>query len=97
MANQNLEEYRQRIDMLNNKILELLNERTEVVKLIGIEKEKQGKKIHDPIRETKIIEALTKKNEGPMTEEMVSQIFKEIFKMSVQFQEDQSFINKANK
>ena len=90
MTNQNLEEYRQRIDTLNIKILELLNERTEVVKLIGIEKEKQGKKIHDPIREAKIIEELMKKNQGPMTEEMVSQIFKEIFKISVQFQENQT-------
>jgi len=90
MANQRLGELRQRIDEINLQILELLNERIEVVQQIGIEKQKTGMKVHDSVREKEIIEELVKKNQGLMTDEMVNQIFQEIFKMSVKFQEKQN-------
>jgi len=87
MSYQNLDPLRQQIDEINLKILKLLNERTKIVELIGNEKQNLGLKVHDPIREQQVIQKLGEVNQGPMTEEMVSQIFQTIFKVSVQIQE----------
>ena len=90
MTNQNLKQLRDRIDEINLQMLELLNERTAIVELVGREKDKQGLKKYDPIREHQILESLKAKNNGPMTDEMMVHIFKEIFKLSVKLQEDNS-------
>ena len=90
MTNQNLKQLRDRIDEINLQMLELLNERTAIVELVGREKDKQGLKKYDPIREHQILESLKDKNNGPMTDEMMVHIFKEIFKLSVKLQEDNS-------
>lgn len=44
MTNQNLKQLRDRIDEINLQMLELLNERTAIVELVGREKDKQGLK-----------------------------------------------------
>ena len=58
MTNQNLKQLRDRIDEINLQMLELLNERTAIVELVGREKDKQGLKKYDPIREHQILESL---------------------------------------
>lgn len=88
--NQDLKQLRDRIDEINVQMLELLNERTAIVERVGHEKEKQGLKKYDPIREHQILEQLKELNNGPMTDEMMIHIFKEIFKLSVKLQEDNS-------
>ena len=88
--NQDLKQLRDRIDEINVQMLELLNERTAIVECVGREKEKQGLKKYDPIREHQILEQLKELNNGPMTDEMMIHIFKEIFKLSVKLQEDNS-------
>jgi len=90
MNNQNLDQFRHQIDKLNLQILELLNERTAIVELIGREKQKQDKQVYDPVREQQIINQLQEINQGPMTNEMVSEIFKQIFKVSVEYQKNKS-------
>lgn len=87
---QSLKQLRDRIDEINIQILELLNERTAIVECVGREKEKQGLKKYDPIREHEILEQLKQLNKGPMTDEMMVHIFKEIFKLSVKLQEENS-------
>lgn len=88
--NQDLKQLRDRIDEINVQMLKLLNERTAIVECVGREKEKQGLKKYDPIRERQILEQLKELNNGPMTDEMMIHIFKEIFKLSVKLQEDNS-------
>ncbi|MDE5977734.1 MAG: bifunctional 3-deoxy-7-phosphoheptulonate synthase/chorismate mutase [Turicibacter sp.] len=90
MTNSNLKQLRDRIDEINDQLLELLNERTALVEAVGREKDKQGLKKYDPIREQQIIVNLKEKNQGPMTDEMMIHIFKEIFKVSVKLQEEKS-------
>ena len=68
MKNENLNQLRNRIDEINLQLLQLLNERTELVEAVGREKDKQGLKKYDPIREQQIIEQLKEKNQGPMSE-----------------------------
>lgn len=81
---------RDQLDTINLDILKLLNQRTEIVEQIGREKDKQGLKKYDPVREQEILVALKQQNQGPMTDEMMCHIFKEIFKLSVKLQEDNS-------
>ena len=90
MTNNQLKQLRNRIDEINLQLLELLNERTELVEAIGQEKDRQGLKKYDPVREQQIIEQLKEKNQGPMSDEMMVHIFKEIFKVSVKLQEEKS-------
>ena len=44
MKNENLNQLRNRIDEINLQLLQLLNERTELVDAVGREKDKQGLK-----------------------------------------------------
>lgn len=90
MTSENLTQLRNRIDEINDQLLDLLNERTALVEAIGREKDKQGLKKYDPIREQQIIEKLREKNQGSLTDEMLIHVFKEIFKVSVKLQEEKS-------
>lgn len=90
MTDINLKQLRDQIDEINLQLLHLLNKRTKLVEAVGREKDKQGLKKHDPVREQQIIEKLKQVNEGPMTDEMMVHIFKEIFKVSVKLQEEKS-------
>ena len=87
MVDEKIAQLREEIDEINFELLKLLNKRLNVVELIGLQKERQGLKTHDPAREGQILAQLLEKNQGPMTDEMVIQLFQEIFKLSVEYQE----------
>lgn len=80
-----LQECRDRIDTIDNKILELLNERMVVVKRVGaIKKDSQGA-IYRPEREKAIIERLTQHSineNGLLNQDAIEAIFLEIFAVS---------------
>ncbi|HLS09431.1 bifunctional 3-deoxy-7-phosphoheptulonate synthase/chorismate mutase [Lentibacillus sp.] len=83
-----LEQLRQQLDGVNNKLLELINQRAEIVQQIGKVKEKQSINRFDPVRERKMLDELTQKNDGPFENSTIEHIFKEIFKASLELQED---------
>lgn len=83
-----LEELREKLNGINHELLMLLNERAEIVRSIGEIKEKQGVPKFDPVRERAMLEELTRKNPGPFKDAEVKHIFKEIFKASLNLQED---------
>ncbi|MEF2965289.1 bifunctional 3-deoxy-7-phosphoheptulonate synthase/chorismate mutase [Paenibacillus sp. M1] len=85
---QPLEELREKLDGINQQLLVLLNERAEVVRRIGEIKEKQGVPKFDPVREREMLEELAKRNPGPFKNAEVKHIFKEIFKASLNLQEE---------
>ena len=59
-----LDELRDQVNGLNTKILDLINERTELVQEIGKVKEKQGVNRYDPIREREMLNFLKEYNQG---------------------------------
>ena len=61
----NLEELRNQIDNLDEKIIKLLNQRIEVVQEIGKTKKDSGDEIYVPARERAVFEKITKLNKGP--------------------------------
>src|SRR5687768_10212880 len=73
-----LQEHRQAIDRLDKKIVALLNERTRHVLEIGAIKIKAGEEIYAPHRELAVLERICKLNEGPITNESLRAIYREI-------------------
>jgi len=73
-----LEELRNRIDELDDKIVKLLNERARVVVEIGKLKSKSGGQIYAPDREKEVLEKIAKANEGPLPDKCLAAIWREM-------------------
>ncbi|EHD2274716.1 chorismate mutase, partial [Campylobacter jejuni] len=78
----NLEEFRNKIDAVDDKILELLNERMTYVKSIGELKQSSGGAIYRPERERAIINRLKNANLGLLDQNAIEAIYQEIFAVS---------------
>jgi chorismate mutase/prephenate dehydratase len=73
-----LHAHRQAIDKLDHEIVRLLNERTEHVLQIGAIKLRAGEEIYAPHRELAVLDRVCKLNKGPMTNESLRAIYREI-------------------
>jgi chorismate mutase-like protein len=78
MSIDKLADCRRRIDQLDVKIVELLNERTEIVHEIGRIKRQFSMPIYEPKREDQVFENVTSHNPGPLTSEALKRIFERI-------------------
>ncbi len=78
----NLNELREGIDKIDDKLLKLLNERMKFVKAVGKLKQKGGSSIYRPEREREILKRLESQNDGDLTTEAIEAIFMEIFAVS---------------
>ncbi|MCY1589780.1 bifunctional 3-deoxy-7-phosphoheptulonate synthase/chorismate mutase [Staphylococcus pettenkoferi] len=81
-----LQQYREEIFNINEQLLDLLTQRGKVAKKVGDVKRKQGITVYDPKREKEMLNALIDKNEGPFSDSVIKQLFKEIFKASTDLQ-----------
>ena len=88
MSNQQLETLRMQLDEINVKLLELISDRAEIVKQIGQLKKKQGMDRFDPVREREMLNGLVARNNGPFDDNTIVHLFKQIFKASLELQED---------
>lgn len=73
-----LEDSRKRIDQLDAKLVELLNERARVVVEIGRLKSKDDTPIYAPDREKAVFEKITKANNGPLPDSALTAIWREL-------------------
>jgi chorismate mutase len=73
-----LAQYRDQIDALDLRLLELLNERTRVVEKIGQVKESMSLPIYEPKREDAVFLNVTSHNTGPLTPDALKRIFERI-------------------
>ena len=71
-------EHRKAIDNLDEKIVQLLNERTGHVLEIGAIKMRANEEIYAPHREAAVLRQLCSKNKGPITNESLRAIYREI-------------------
>jgi len=78
MSMQKLADCRRQIDAVDVKIVELLNERTEIVHEIGRIKRQFSMPIYEPKREDQVFENVTSNNPGPMTPDALKRIFERI-------------------
>ncbi|HEY1206363.1 MAG: chorismate mutase [Bryobacteraceae bacterium] len=70
--------FRDRIDDLDRRILELLSERTRIVEEIGRVKRHLSLPIYEPRREDEVFENVTAHNHGPLSSDSVKRVFERI-------------------
>jgi len=71
-------DWRKKIDELDAKLVELLNERSRCAAEIGKLKRNDGEPIFSPRREQEILERVQKLNRGPLGNEAVRRLFERI-------------------
>lgn len=74
----NLDEGRRKLDQLDERILELLNERQRWVIELGKAKAATGAETYAPARENEVLSNLMRKNKGPLTAQALEAIYREI-------------------
>ena len=73
-----IEDWRIRIDELNDEIISLLNKRATYATEIGKIKKQQSLPVFDSAREDSVLEKVATLTKGPLTPESVKNIFKVI-------------------
>jgi chorismate mutase/prephenate dehydratase len=73
-----LELIRKQIDEVDTKLLELLNQRADLVHEVGIIKKEAGLNIYAPDREEALLQSLEKKNQGRLPDTAIRAIYREI-------------------
>jgi chorismate mutase len=79
---------RDRIDDLDRRLVELLNERTTIVEEIGRIKKEAGLAIYEPSREGQVFENITAHNSGPLSADGLKRIFERIIDEMRRVQKD---------
>ncbi len=79
----NLESIRKKIDALDQQIMDLLNERTELAVDIGRLKQEKGEEVYSPSRESEIYRKIDTMSKGPMPKDAIKAIYREIMSASL--------------
>jgi len=84
-----LEEVRARIDAVDVEIQHLINERARLAQLVGISKSSSGRTVdfYRPEREAQVLRAARARNAGPLRDEEVLRLFREIMSACLAQQE----------
>ncbi len=69
---------REKIDAIDTKLLNLLNDRAKLALEVGKVKSRDGLPIYAPDREQLLLRGLMEKNEGPLSEQAIRAIYREI-------------------
>jgi chorismate mutase len=83
-----LAECRERIDEIDRRLVELLNQRSAVVEKIGRAKKAAELPIYEPKRESQVFDNITAHNSGPLTEDGLKRIFERILDEMRRIQKD---------
>jgi chorismate mutase-like protein len=79
---------RERIDELDRRLVDLLNERTSIVEEIGRVKRSAALPIYEPNRETQVFDNIVSHNNGPLTANGLKRIFERIIDEMRRVQKD---------
>jgi chorismate mutase-like protein len=83
-----LEHWRKQIDELNRKIVELLSERARCAIEVGKIKRESGQPMYAPERETAVLNQLKALNNGPLSDEAVQRIFRQIIDEALRLEQE---------
>ena len=86
-SSNNFDNFRKKIDSLDQEILKLLNERGDIALEIRKLKMENSVGVYDPVREMLIEKKLKELNEGPLSDDSVLNIFREIISASRSLQQ----------
>ena len=81
-GNRKISTKRKYIDRIDEKVLALLNRRSELSLEIRELKKDEGLEIYDPVREDDVVSKLCARNKGPMSDKDIDDLFKHIMKIN---------------
>ena len=74
----NISDWRCRMDEIDKKLVDLLNERSQCALEIGRIKQEQGLPIYQPVRETEVLSNAERNNQGPLSHAAIRRLFERI-------------------
>jgi len=74
----NLSDWRRRIDEIDKKLVELLNERSQCALEIGRLKQESNIPLYQPDRENEVLSNAEDNNHGPLTDAAIRRLFERI-------------------
>ncbi len=74
----NISDWRRRMDEIDKKLVDLLNERSQCALEIGRIKQEQGLPIYQPARETEVLSNAECNNQGPLSHAAIRRLFERI-------------------
>jgi len=77
-GNESVDALRKKIDQIDEKILELLNDRASIALTIGHSKRLNNEEIYVPGREKEILDRLAQLSRGPLSEQATRSVFREV-------------------
>ena len=88
-------DWRKKIDEMDRKLVELLNERAKAAQEIGRLKRNTKMPIYEPEREKTIFENVAKMNKGPLRDLDLKQVFERIIDIMRNLQKDEMKVEQA--
>ena len=82
-------DWRQKIDEIDRKLVELLCQRAQAVHAIGKLKHSAGMPVYEPDREKIIFENIAKLNHGPLSQIQLRQVYERLIDVMRQLQKDE--------
>lgn len=82
----NLKKIRSSIDRIDRRLVRLVNSRTKLALNIGKEKKKRGIEVFAPDRERQVYENVRRVNRGPLSNEAIDAIYREIMSATLSLQ-----------
>ena len=73
-----IDDWRQKIDEIDRKLVELLNERSRCAIQIGRLKRELNMRVYDPEREREILRKIQEVNGGPLDDEGLQRLFERV-------------------
>src|SRR5262245_24256422 len=73
-----LADLRREVDRIDREMVEAMNRRAEIAKQIGVLKQAGNERIFDPYRETEVLRQAVEANRGPLSDESVRAVFREL-------------------
>jgi chorismate mutase len=74
----NISDWRRRMDEIDKKLVDLLNERSQCALEIGRIKQQEGIPIYQPARENEVLANAESNNKGPLTHAAIRRLFERI-------------------
>jgi chorismate mutase len=78
VPDKNVEDWRCKIDEIDRRLVELLNERSRCVVEIGRIKQASGDALYQPDREKQVLDGVVKANPGPLPDAAIRRLFERI-------------------
>lgn len=80
--------WRNEIDKIETQLIDALNTRAQHAIEIGLIKRNEGLQVYDAARENEILDRVAQKNQGPLSDEAIQEVFKQIIHVTRSLEEE---------